>query len=302
MNIRFLETFIWVARLRSFSAAAERLHTTQAAISSRIATLERDLGTRLFDRDPRSVRLSPEGEKALARAESIVRMTHELRENIGDGHGLRGTISIGTIDTVVYTCLPQLLERLKARYPAVSVDLSVDTSLAVARQLQERHLDLALIVGPIHGPEMKNVELMRLEYGWFAAPGLPLPQRACELSDVLAHRLIGYSKGSQPYHATMRMLASAGFDPESVAIVNTNSLATIIRLAISGAGIALVPKAVVHEPLSRADLVEIQVNADIGPLPLHAVYVGQADNPLPAAVAAMAAEVAREQGIATGFW
>ena len=302
MNIRFLETFLWVARLRSFSAAAERLHTTQAAISNRIATLERDLGVRLFDRDARSVRLSPDGEKALARVETIVRMTHDLREQIGDGHALRGTITIGTIDTVVYTWLPFLLERLKSRYPGVSIDLAVDTSLAVARQLQERNLDLALIVGPVHGPELVNLELMRLDYGWFAAPSLELPERPCELSDILTYPLIGYSKGSQPYHATMRILASAGIDSETVRIFNMNSLATIIRLAANGTGVAMVPKAVVHEQVERGELVEIVVNINVGPMPVHAVYAERPDNPLPAAVAAMAADIARERGAATRLW
>lgn len=302
MNIRFLETFLWVARLRSFSAAAERLHTTQAAISNRVATLERELGVRLFDRDPRSVRLSPEGEKMLARAEAIVRMTHELREQVGDGQGLRGTVAIGTIDTVVYTWLPQFLERLKTRYPAVSLDLAVDTSLNVGRHLQERHLDLAFIVGPVHGPDLMNIELMSLNYGWFAAPNLDLPSRPCDLSDVLAHPLIGYSKGSQPYHATMHMLAQAGIDVESVRIFNTNSLATIIRLAVSGAGIAMVPKAVVFEQITRGELVEVKVSVNVGPMPIHAVYAERPDNPLPAAVAAMAAQIAREQGVATQLW
>ncbi len=301
MNIRFLETFLWVARQRSFSAAAERLNTTQASVSNRIATLERELGVRLFDRDPRSVRLSPEGETALPRAEAIVRLAHELREHVGDGLGLRGTISIGTIDTVVYTWLPTLLSRLKARYPAVSVDLAVDTSLAVARQLAERQLDLALIVGPVQGPDLINLELLRLEYGWFAAPGLALPDRRCELVEVLAYPLIGYSKGSQPYHTMMRLLGAAGIDPESVRIFNTNSLATIIRLVVSGAGIALVPRAVVREPVAGGELRELVVNAAVGTLPIHAIYPERAHNPIPAVVAAMAAEVASEFGAATGL-
>lgn len=292
MNTRFLETFLWVARLRSFSAAAERLHTTQAAVSNRIATLERDLGVRLFDRDPRTVRLSPEGVKVLAQAEAIVRMTHELREQAGDGHALRGSISIGTIDTVVYTWLPALLARMKARYPGVNLDLAVDTSLAVARQLGDRQFDLALIVGPVHGPDLINLELMRLDYGWFAAPGLGLDGRRFELPDLIVHPLIGYSKGSQPYHTMMRLLTGAGLDPDSVRIYNTNSLATIVRLASSGAGIAAVPHAVVREPVARGELIEIDVAADLAPLPLHAVYAERPDNPLPAAVAAMAAEVA----------
>lgn len=52
MNLKFLETFIWVAKLRSFSLAAEKLHSTQAAISSRISVLEQELGAKLLKRDP----------------------------------------------------------------------------------------------------------------------------------------------------------------------------------------------------------------------------------------------------------
>ena len=58
MNLRFIEAFVWVARLRSFTAAAEKLYTTQAAISARIATLEDEFGVKLFERDKRTVALT----------------------------------------------------------------------------------------------------------------------------------------------------------------------------------------------------------------------------------------------------
>ena len=62
MNLRFIEAFVWVARLRSFTAAAEKLYTTQAAISARIATLEDDFGVKLFERDKRTVALTHSGK------------------------------------------------------------------------------------------------------------------------------------------------------------------------------------------------------------------------------------------------
>ena len=58
MNIRFLETFVWLAQLKHFRLTAEKLHTTQSAVSSRIATLEQDFGVRLFDRIAREVALT----------------------------------------------------------------------------------------------------------------------------------------------------------------------------------------------------------------------------------------------------
>ena len=89
MNLRFVETFLWVARLGSFNAAAERLNTTQAAVSNRIATLERDLGVRLFERDVRSVRLSAIGQRAVSKAEELVRVANAFRETVGDPISLR---------------------------------------------------------------------------------------------------------------------------------------------------------------------------------------------------------------------
>lgn len=63
MNLRFLETFVWVARLKSFRLTAEKLFTTQASVSSRIAALEADLGVKLLLRDSRGVSLTPEGAR-----------------------------------------------------------------------------------------------------------------------------------------------------------------------------------------------------------------------------------------------
>ena len=61
MNIRFLETFVWLAKLENFRLTAEKLHTTQAAVSSRIASLEEAFDVRLFDRNTRSATLTPAG-------------------------------------------------------------------------------------------------------------------------------------------------------------------------------------------------------------------------------------------------
>jgi DNA-binding transcriptional LysR family regulator len=292
VNTRFLETFLWVARLKSFSAAAERLRTTQAAISNRIATLERELGVRLFERDSQAVNLTLDGEKALKRAAEIVRLTHELRDQVGDGQSLRGSISIGTIDSIVYSWLPDLIAKINCRYPAVSLDLEVDTSLAVSRQLVERQIDLALIVGPVYGDDLVNIELGTLVSGWFASPRLGLNGRTLELAEVLAFPIFGYSRGSHPYHAMMQQLDRAGIDAETVRIFNTNSIATNIRLGTDGIGVAVLPKVAARDYVARGELAELEVKVRVDPLVFHAAFLKRPDNPLPSAIAAMAAEVA----------
>lgn len=294
MNTRFLETFLWVARLKSFSAAADRLNTTQAAISNRIATLERDLGVRLFERDTHTVNITPDGENALRRAEEIVRLTHQLRDQIGGGQSLKGTISIGTIDSIVYSWLPELISKVHGRYPFVRIDLEVDTSLAISRRLLDRQVDLALVVGPVYGADLVNLELGTLVTGWFASPRLGIGGEMLELAEVLAFPIFGYSKGSHPYHAMMQQLARAGIDEETVRIFNTNSIATNIRLGLDGIGVAVLPRIAAKDYVARGELVELTVNVQVPPLVFHAAYLKRFDNPIPGTVAAMASEIAAD--------
>jgi len=84
MNVRFLETFVWLAKLRNFRMTAEHLHATQAAISSRISALEQEFGVRLFERGPRDVTLTQEGTKALAFAEQILKLNREMLASVSD--------------------------------------------------------------------------------------------------------------------------------------------------------------------------------------------------------------------------
>lgn len=294
MNLRFLETFLWVAKLRSFSSAAEKLNTTQAAVSNRIATLERELGIRLFERDMRNVRLTLQGQDALHRATEIVRLASEFRDSVGDGARLRGTISLGTVDTIVYAWLPTLIEQMQARYPSVSMDLAVDTSLNIARQLQDGTVDLGILMGPVLGPDMRNLEICRFECEWFAATRLAVPAEPLELPDLIRFPVLAYSRGSQPHHDILRLLAAADIPAKEARIYNTNSIATMIRLLCDGIGVTALPPAVVREPLERGLIRRIGVNARLPPLHFHAVYPDRPGNPLPPVIASMAAEIAAE--------
>ena len=73
MNFKQLETFYWAVKLGSFAAVSERFHATQSAVSMRIQELERELGTSLFDRSQRSVRINVQGRILLPLAEQMIR-------------------------------------------------------------------------------------------------------------------------------------------------------------------------------------------------------------------------------------
>lgn len=294
MNLRFLETFIWVARLRNFSATADRLNSTQAAVSNRIATLERDLNVRLFERDLRNVRLTSEGRLLLERATEIVRLTTEFREAVGNAHLMRGTITIGTIDSIVYAWLPRLIERMKSDYPGISLVLSVDTSLNLAPQIPSGEVDLGLIMGPVLGPNLVNLELGEFECCWVTRPDPTLPAGPVDLEWIATRPLLAYSKGSLPHQAVLQLLDTHGIERSTVRIYNSNSVATIMRLVRDGVGTAVLPEIIVREFVSRGEMHRLDVAAPMPPLRFHAVYEDQRDNRVPALVAAMAVAVARE--------
>ncbi|MGO4571522.1 LysR family transcriptional regulator [Microvirga sp. 2TAF3] len=296
MNLRFVETFLWVARLGSFSAAAEKLNTTQAAISNRIATLERDLGIRLFERDARCVRLTVLGQQAVAKAEELVRVANEFREAVSDPGSLRGSIRIGTIDSIVHAWLPQFIDRFRARYPSVAIDLNTDTSLNIARDVSDRRVDLALIMGPVIAPDLINLDLCTFQCTWLASPMLGFPDRPLTLAEVANQPILAYSKDSQPHHRVLRQLAEAGI--EDPTIYNSNSLATIMRLAQDGIGVTPLPKVIVRDRLASRALVELDVAPAFPPLTFQAVYSDHPDNLISAVAAQMAQDVAHSFSLA----
>ena len=150
MNIRFLETFVWLAKLENFRLTAEKLHTTQAAVSSRIASLEEAFDVRLFDRNTRSATLTPAGRRMLAYAERIVRLDGEMRRDI-DAASDAGLIRIGVIESIVHSWFPTLMAQLRERYPRLDVEITSDTTLHLIRLLSTDGVDLILQTDPVPG-------------------------------------------------------------------------------------------------------------------------------------------------------
>src|ERR1044072_3972701 len=106
IDFRTIETFLWVATLRSFRGAAEKLNTTQPAVSMRIAQLEDLLGVRLLERDRRSVAPTSKGQELIGYAERLIRLRGEMIEAVGDRSTMRGIVRLRCSATTVPTSVP----------------------------------------------------------------------------------------------------------------------------------------------------------------------------------------------------
>lgn len=282
MNLKFVETFLWVGRLGSFRAAAERLNATQAAISNRIATLEQELGQELFERLPGGIRLTPLGQRAVGPAEELMRAAMEFRLAVGQPEKLQATVRVGTIDSIVHAWLPLFFERVRKKYPGLILDLNVDTSRAVGREIVERRIDLALMMGPVLEPGLRNMDLGAMKCAWVAAPSFDLGGRVVQLAELIDLPILTFSRNSDPHIWLQRQFQELGL-PQP-AISNSNSLSAVFRLALEGVGVALVARPVVETALARGDLQLIDVTPGFPDLPIHAVFADHAGNSIVAAL------------------
>ncbi len=291
MNLRFLETLVYVAELRSFRQAAARLHTTQPAVSARIRALEDSLGVELVDRTGRDVRLTPAGVEAVRYARAIAELNADMCQRLSSAQMLQGILRLGVIDTIIHTWLPRLIERLRTTYPQVSFELTADTSISLAAQLRAGDIDLALLMGPLDDDGIVNRDLGRYPMAWVANPDRFAFDGPIDVAQLADYPILSYPRHSKPYRTIERCFeASRGRQP----LLNcSNSLASLVRLAVDGIGIAAIPPAVIERELAAGTLVRLPVRQAFPGLRFTACY---ADRP-PAALPSTVAGFAREEAV-----
>ena len=283
MNLRFIEAFVWVARLRSFKGAAEKLCTTQAAISARIATLEDEFGVKLFERDKRSVALTYSGEELLKHAEQLLGVSARMMEAIADRTSYGGTVSIGAIEAVVHTWLPAMLAGLRRGFPKVRVEIHSYMTADLHDQLLKGNIDIALTAEPLTQPTIANDPICAFQMGWITGRATVDRQSA----DVLERLpILTFLRDSLVYRDVVAKLG-----PYSIARINPiSSIAAMVSLIRTGYGVATLPLAAISHDLESGDLVAIEVEPKLAPLPIIASRRRQSDSPLADAVIRLAVE------------
>lgn len=258
MNLKFLETFVWVARLKSFRLTADKLFTTQASISSRIAVLEGELGVKLFLRDSRGVSLTPEGLKVLDYAEQMLDTMSALKQSIETRSSKVGRVRIGVMDTVIHTWLSPLVAQMTDRYPRVEIELVADTSLNLCDQLQKGFLDIVLQTDLVRHESVRSLELASHPLGWIVASNSIYNREYADLGELARERIITYSKNSRPHQDLLALMQTNGVLAPRLNCVN--SVSAITRLLGDGFGIGVLPPVLVAEELARGELTLLDID------------------------------------------
>ena len=256
MDIAGLQAFVTIADSGSFSLAAGRLHLTQPAVSKRLAALEAELDTRLFDRLGRAVRLTEAGGVLLPRALRILAELDDTRRALRNLSGVvTGPLTLATSHHIGLHRLPPVLRIFSSRYPQVRLDMRfMDSELAGAAVLRGE-VDLAVITLPPRlEPPLEVLPLWSDPLIAIASPAHPLAEPIA----VTPERLSQYP-AILPSEATFTRriieegLARLGVTP--LVAFSTNYLETIKMMVAVGLGWSILPRT-----MRDADLVELNVD------------------------------------------
>ena len=278
MEIRQLRAFVAIAELGTFTAGAQRVHVTQAAISMQIRQLETELGAKLFVRAPRRVMLTEAGEKLLLRARQILCDHDAAIDELAELAGAeRGRLRIGSASAMVTTdVLPKLLKELKKQHTRADVTVASGTSEALVHQILGGELDLAFVSLPV---EARNIQTERLSEDQLVAIASPrhrlAKQKTISPYTLAGEKLILGERGGNTRRLIDEFFAHAGVTLQ--VSMELSRQAAIRRMVEEDMGVGIVPLQTVAQAVERGRLVRwwiegAQINWELGVAKLTGGY------------------------------
>jgi DNA-binding transcriptional LysR family regulator len=268
MNLRFVEAFVWVARLNCITRAAEKLCLSQSAVSNRVAALEQELGTLLLDRRHQGFRLTTSGSRFLNYADRLLELHLELKNELGAPEQHPFSLRVGGIETVLHTWLIPMLNQLKSVMPKVEFDLTIEMTPALSEQIKRGGLDLCFTAMPTAGDGIVNETLPPLDMV-FAGPAAAGGRRL-SIDELLKFEIMTFQRGSQPHVALLEKLRTIGAGDKRVHTMT--SISALTRLAESGLGVATLPLAAAKSLTATNKIAILRTDFSLMPLPMYASY------------------------------
>jgi DNA-binding transcriptional LysR family regulator len=263
MEFGQIEAFERVARLGSFTRAADDLNLTQPSISARIAGLEAEVGGPLFERGRRRLRLTPLGEIFLPYAErTLATLADGLQAAQSHTEGRLGQVTLASLDTSAMYMLPGPMQRFRSEYPAIDLTIKLRPNRFTIDMLYEGEATLGLIAAPLWDKGIQILAHFQERVRAVASPqhGLAIRQQeqgTLMLEDFYDHTL--YRMALAPrITALVEGIAEHGRRGSGGAVVSIPTMMAR-HLLISGMGVAFLPENFVQSSVDDGRLVFLEV-------------------------------------------
>ena len=258
MSDRRLQVFHAVARLLSFTKAAEVLHMTQPAVTFQIRQLEDQFDTRLFDRTHNRVTLTEAGQIVYEYAEKIFDLYSEMENAIREmTDDISGSLTIGASTTISEYMLPSLLGDFKAKNSDVKLRLRVSNTEGIVSMVENNVIDLGVVEGPVTNKNLL-VEVCRTDEMVLICP----PQHELAAlekvgaKDLLKHALICREEGSGTREVMVDYLLGQGLEKHSLNnCLELGSPEAVKGAVEAGMGVSIVSSASISKEIKLGSLV-----------------------------------------------
>jgi len=305
MNIRFLETFVWLCRLQNFNAVAEKLHTTQPSVSQRISTLEDLFRQKLYVRGGKQFELTAAGRQLLPYAEQIVELSNKMQRELIITAQENAVIKVGIIELVTLSWLAEFARLIREQESSASVDFSTETSPRLVDGLARDELDLVFVWGPINEPNVQNVPVCSYPMGWLASPAYFDCDTPIDVVELAKLPIIMHRPGTSGYDIIKDYFTGYGIQnipasPSPVSLNCSYSLATATQLVRTGLGVMAIPLILLSEEIARGDVRILPVTQQLPTLNVTACAKSSAGKQLISRLTDLAKQAAQTFATQTG--
>ncbi|MSU88798.1 LysR family transcriptional regulator [Rhodobacteraceae bacterium 2CG4] len=294
LTLKQMRYFEALARHGHFGRAADVCAISQPALSMQIRELEASLGSALFERSTRQVRLTGFGEEVASRVREILRAVDELADLADAARaGLVGRLRIGVIPTVAPYLLPAIIGRLSRRHAGLDIRVRETMTPRLIQELAEGRLDTAIVALPISERSFTEVPLFSEDFVLIRPAG-DAPKPVPKAEDLREMRLLLLEEGHCFRDQALAFCDLSQARPREV--LDASSLSTLVQMVGAGIGLTLLPEMAVPVEVRSA---EVAVARLAPPRPSRTIgMIWRRSSPL-AEQLRQIAEMVREAGTAT---
>ncbi len=256
-SLRQLEVFIATAKTENISVAARQLAMSQSAASGSLGELEKSFEVQLFERVGKRLRLSEFGDQLRPMAENLLEQAKEFEQAMA-GEEVVGHLKLGATLTIGNYLAVAMIAQFRQIFPHADVALSVANTEAIARRVRHFELDVGLIEGELHDPELESILWREDELQVFAAPGHTLAKcRSISDNKLLQQAWIAREPGSGTRQTFDR--AMHGILPDLDISMELQHTEAIKRAVEAGLGVGCLSRICLQEAFARGSLVPLAV-------------------------------------------
>ncbi|MBU8769809.1 LysR family transcriptional regulator [Cytobacillus oceanisediminis] len=254
-----LKTFVTLAEVKNFTKTAELLLMSQPSVSLHIKNLEKEFQTKLFQRSPKYLKITPSGEILYDRAKQMITIYEQTRQEILEQQNtIKGDLKIAASFTIGEYILPPLLLDLQNQYPELNLQVTIANTEEVVQSTRSHHVDIGLIEGQTNERELIVTPFLEDELFIVTSNQHPLVQKEeTTIADLQNQQWIMRENGSGTREYFNHVVRSNGLKVKSLLTISSNQ--GIKETLINGLGISILSGSVVERDVKQNNLSIIKV-------------------------------------------